>query len=212
MAKVKAAKRARRAKAPQASPETRHVDQRNPSEHPSSAAAKAIPESTRDALRKIAWPEQAEGTARRAELPIDPNSPTPLLDLLVGPPQGSPPSAVYNNDLIGNHIDDPTAEMRLDDLVLAIWGEHFVRDTSKKRLLSDWMRDGLLPANRMKRGRYVVSQSALSGLGKTERAKQKSARMDRDTCNRSSNQSVHSELDSPKRNGNGTRTEPERNF
>ncbi len=77
-----------------------------------------------------------------------------------------------SSDLSGNDIADPTAAMTCEQIARRLWG---LKDANKTKLESAkkkalaWMQAGRLPANRTKRGLYVVSRLALEDLEKVER-------------------------------------------
>lgn len=79
-------------------------------------------------------------------------------------PEQTAPSE-YSEDLIRNHIADSTPPMTAGEIAIAIWGSK-PGDEAAKHRVREWMREGKLPANRIKRGQYKVSTSALEQLAR----------------------------------------------
>jgi hypothetical protein len=69
----------------------------------------------------------------------------------------------YDSSLNSNDIDDPTEPMTCVELAKKIWPSETITETTKHRV-REWMRMGALPANRVRRGRYVVSKAGLAEL------------------------------------------------
>ncbi len=83
------------------------------------------------------------------------------------------PEPQYSKDLRGNTISDPTSILSAGEIVTRVFGQVSgarAIETAKHRV-REWMRSGTLPANRTRRGRYVVSKIALEQLATIHRSK-----------------------------------------
>jgi len=78
------------------------------------------------------------------------------------------PKPKYAEELRGNDINDSTSPLSAGDMATLILGSESGRTTteSAKHRVREWMRTGKLPANRIARGKCIVSQAALDQLAK----------------------------------------------
>lgn len=76
----------------------------------------------------------------------------------------------YSKELVGNIVSDPTPPMTTKQIATCIWGpDGGENDEANDKRVRDWMKKGRLPANKVDRGLFEVSHSALELLEKAER-------------------------------------------